>query len=712
MPRMYRSTFPIAVAALLAAACQRSPWPPPPETRADPVVDTIHGVALPDPYRWLEDQEHPDVRAWLDAQRAHADSILRPTALSARFASHLEPLMDAPDIGDPQRAGDWEFFTLRRPGEEVAAIYRRRRPDPAAPVDPAGTYEKIVDPLAIDPMGTTSVNIQDVSEDGRLLMYGVRDGGPDEIEVRVLDVEQGTDLPDRLPTALYGSVSFEDDARVIRYVHRSREAGPRLRMHRLGTSLEADSTLWGDGIPPTAFLSVRDGMDDRYRIYTVQHGWATTDMYLEDRAAKGPVVPLAKGLPARFAPRFVEDRLLVLTNLDAPRNRIIEIDPAAPGSPETWATVLPEGEHVIDDFTRIGDSFYVTLVDDVAHRILVYDDAFRQTGELELPPHSTAQVRGAGEGRAHLTITGFTQPSITWAVDTETGERTEWQRDEVPFDPAGLVVEQVWYTSKDGTRAPMYVVHREGLVADGGNPALLTGYGGFNVSLMPRFDARAVAWIEEGGVWAVATLRGGGEYGEDWHRAGMLENKQNVFDDFIAAAEALVEAGYTRPEHLAIRGGSNGGLLMGAAITQRPDLFGAAYIGVPDLDMARFHRYATTNNKPALLEYGDASDSAQFVFLRAHSPYDNVRERTRYPAVLIHTGDLDTRVPPAQGRKMAARLQAATRSGRPVVLHYDERMGHAGGRPQSHAIQDAAAELAFLMEQVGFPLGNAPDRRD
>ncbi len=689
----------------VAAACQRSPWPPPPETRTVAVADTLHGEVLPDPYRWLEDGSSPDVRDWIARQNAYADSILQDSPLRQRFASRLRELMAAPDVGEPRRAGEWEYFTMQRPGDEVSAVYRRPRPEKPGRPDPDGEYEKILDPLAIDPTGTTSLSVVDISEDGNLILYSVRDGGPDEIEIRVFDATRRTDLPDVLPRALYGGVSFEDKATAIRYVHRSRETGPRLKRHRMGTPIEEDSVLWGEGLPPTTFLTARDGMNGRYRIFTVQHGWATTDMYIQDLRARGPVAPIAVGLSARFSPQFVENRLLVLTNLDAPKNRIVEIDPASPGPPERWKTVLAEGEHVIDGFTRINDTIFVTIIDNVSNRILKYTSAFEPAGELEVPPHSNASIRGAPEGRLRLTLSSFTRPPITFLLDPKTGTREVWDEEKVPFDPTGIVVEQVWYTSKDGTRAPMYVIHRDDLPKDGTRPALLNGYGGFNVSQLPRFDARAIAWIEEGGVYALATLRGGGEFGEEWHRAGMLENKQNVFDDFIAAGEYLVANGYTSPDHLTIRGGSNGGLLMGAAITQRPDLFRAAFVGVPDLDMVRFFRYTRDNNLPALLEYGDASDAAQYPFLRAHSPYENVRRGTRYPAVMIHTGDLDTRVPPAQGRKMTAKLQAATRSGLPVILHYDERMGHAGGRPRSHSLADAAAELAFLMSMAGYPDG-------
>ena len=280
-------------------------------------------------------------------------------------------------------------------------------------------------------------------------------------------------------------------------------------------------------------------------------------------------------------------------------------------------------------------------------------------------------------------------------------ETEEWRPSTVPFDGSAYEMTQVWYTSADGTQAPMYLAHRRGLELNGKTPALLYGYGGFNVNLLPRFDARAAVWMEQGGVYAMATLRGGGEFGEEWHRDGMLENKPNVFADFIAAAEWLVENGYTNPDRLAIRGASNGGLLVASALTQRPDLFRAVFCGLPDLDMVRFYQFTETNNMPALLEYGNAAIAEEFEVIRTFSPYQNVRDGVDYPAVMLTQGDLDTRVPPLQARKMAARLQAATGSGLPVILDYDERTGHAGGRTFSRNVRNAAMELAFLLQQLG-----------
>jgi prolyl oligopeptidase len=685
-----------------ALACSGRASNPAPETRRVAVADTLHGVPIEDPYRWLEDQASDEVRSWIASQERYADSVMGPaTPLRDSLRSRLTELMDVPAVGAPRRAGDWEYFTLRRTGEPVAAIYRRRAPQKPALVSPDSQYEKLIDPLAIRGDGTTSVGLDAVSNDGKLLLYSVRDGGPDEVSVRVRDLVSGADLPDSLPAALYASLGFARDDKGIYYVHRSRVDGPRFRYHQFGADLATDSVLYGEGLGPTAFLNASLAEGGKYRIYTIGHGWARNEVHVLDTKT-GAITDVTKGLVAHFAPQFIAGKLLVRTDLDAPMGRIVAVDLKRPER-EHWTDVIPEGEETLDGFTEIGGKLYVTWIRDVSHRITVHDLAGVQVGEVEVPPHSSATIRGMGPGAAQLTITSFSRPPVTYRIDLATGERTVWEESRVPFDTAAVEVRQVWYTSADGTRAPMYLMQRRGAPKSASTPVLLSGYGGFVVSLMPRFDARAAAWVERGGIFAQATLRGGNEYGEAWHRAGMLTGKQRVFDDFIAAGQLLVDSGYTSPAHLAIRGGSNGGLLMGAALTQRPDLYRAAFVGVPDLDMVRFHTFTTHNNMPALLEYGDASKREEFDAIVRYSPYQNVREGTRYPAVMVQTGINDTRVPPWQARKFTARLQAATHSGEPVILYHDLRSGHAGGRSIAGSVDIAVKELEFLWKRAAAP---------
>jgi prolyl oligopeptidase len=372
--------------------------------------------------------------------------------------------------------------------------------------------------------------------------------------------------------------------------------------------------------------------------------------------------------------------------------------------PASWTELIPEADDLLEGYTFIGDHIYATYLHDVADRIRVFETDGTPAGDIEVPDNSSVTIRGADDGQAELTVSGYLRPSRTWALDLADGTRTLTDSSEVPFDTAGVMVTKTFFTSADGTRAPMYVMHRRGLVLDGTNPTILNGYGGFNVAIKPGFSANAAAWVEMGGVYAVATLRGGNEYGENWHRAGMLENKPNVFADFIAAAEHLIAEGYTDPDHLGISGASNGGLLVGAALTLRPDLFRAVLCGFPDLDMIRFWDFQDRNNMPALLEYGDARNADQFEAIRSYSPYQAVRNGVDYPAVMLSTGDLDTRVPPLQARRMTARLQAATSSGLPVILFYDEMGGHAAGRgqPTSMRVESMARGLTFMAEQLGL----------
>jgi prolyl oligopeptidase len=690
----------LAIGSVCAiGAC--SPYPRPPETRVDVAVDTMHAVAIPDPYRWLDDQDSPETRAWLAEQNGFAERVIGRPAARSFLERRLRQLMDDDDVGLPQRAGKHEYFTLRRTGEELAGIYRRPVPkaDDDTPLDPRGEYETVIDPRGWTPDQTTSVGIAALSRDGKLMAYTVRDGGPDEVEVRIRDLERLVDLPDRFPPALYGNVWFGRDGKAVFYVHRSRTTGSRVMVHPLGTDLSRDSVVFEHG-EPRSFLYVGQAAGGRYLIYTINEGWSRSKILVQDLDRGGPPRVIVDDVEARFDAKVIDGELFLRTNFEADKNRIVAVPLANPDRAR-WREVIPEGQHLLEDFALIDGKLYLTYLEDVSNTIKVFEKNGKPAGQIPIPKFSTASIRGGKKGEAFLTLTSLATPTTIYRVDLGSGARAVWKGPTVAWDSAGVVVEQVWFTSKDGTRGPMYVMHRADVKRDGRSVALLTGYGGFNVARKPRFDPLAAAWVELGGVYAVATLRGGGEYGEAWHRGGMLENKQNVFDDFIAAAERLIGDKYTSASRLAIQGGSNAGLLVGAALTQRPELFRAVLCGVPDVDILRFYAHTNSINVPALLEYGDARIPSQFEAIRRYSPYQNVKPRTDYPAVMFYTGDLDTRVPPLGARKMTARLQAATTSGRPVILWYNPRMGHAGGRPMSRVVSDAAMQLTFVLDQLG-----------
>ncbi|MFN8059034.1 MAG: prolyl oligopeptidase family serine peptidase [Vicinamibacterales bacterium] len=705
--------------------------PAPPATRTVDVVDTIHGETFADPYRWLEDQGAPETRRWIDAQNAYGEQVLGRPPLRAALETRLRALMDRPDIGTPQAGGDFEYFTLRRAGEELPVLYRRAvtRPargaagapgsvtPPRAPVDPAGTYEVVVDPTPMSADGTTRVELVAVEPQGRFLVYGVRDGGQDEFAMRIRDLASGRDLDDGFPPALYSSIVVLEDGSGFYYSRRSRQTGARIHVHRWNTDPAQDPMLFGAGYGPTAFVTVQQGAHGRALAFVVQHGWARSEVFVQrvdGTSAVGarPVVRVTPdGAPARFYPRFVGDELWMRTDLDASNNRLVAVDLAHP-TPDRWRTIVPEGDDVLEEFAVVDDRIYATYLHDASARIAVFEKDGTKVGSLEVPEFHNATIRGGG-GSATLTLESFAVPETRWRLSLaparsapgtpiETAPRTLEEATGVPWDGSAVVVHQEWAVSKDGTKVPLFVVHRRDVKATGDRPTLLTGYGGFYAASRPSFSPAAAAWVEMGGVFALANMRGGSEFGEAWHRAGMLTGKPRVFDDFIAAAEWLVANKYTNPNRLAITGVSNGGLLVGAALTKRPDLFRAVMCGFPDVDILRFNAYTTVNNMPALLEYGDAAIREQFDVIKEYSPYQRVQPKTAYPAVMVMSGDLDTRVPPLAARKFTARLQAASSSGRPIILRYHPKAGHANNRglPFSRRVEDAAAELTFLATQV------------
>ena len=702
----------LVLAALLLvglAACGGD-YPPPPETEQIAFTETLHGVEFEDPYRWLEDQESPETRAFIDRQNEYAELIVGEPPEREWARRRLSELIDTPAVGSPNKGGEYELFTLRRTGEELASIVRRPAPEDAeagpTKIDPAGEYEVVIDPAEVG-SEYAHLGIVSVSPDGKLLLYNVRIGGEDETTVRLRDLEQNVDLDFEMPRALNDQAFFAKDGSGIYYTVRDRVEGPRVRFHRFGTERAEDALVFGEGIGPRAFV-LAEQLDDAKLLVGVQHGWARSDVYLVE-IGTWRVTPIVEGMEARFNTHHNDGRLFVRTNLDAPLNRLMEIDLDQP-EVANWNEVVPEADDVLQGVSVINGKLYLTYLHHVANQIPVFELDGTPAGEIEVPEHHNASIREAGEGKALLSLVSYLQPPVTWLLDLEAGTREVFRKAQAPFSADGYVLKQVRYTSKDGTSAPMYIAHREDFEPDGTTPALLNGYGGFNVSLTPRFNPLAALWLEAGGVYAVATLRGGSEYGEEWHQAGMLHNKQTVFDDFVSAGEWLIAEGYSDPDRLAIHGASNGGLLVGASLTQRPDLYRAVLCGFPELDLIRFYTFTETNNMPALLEYGDGEIPDQFESLRGFSPYQAIRDGVAYPAVMLTQGDLDTRVPPLQARKVAARLQAASSSGLPVIMRYHPYAGHAASRglPTSERIEFVAAEATFLLTQTGLTAPETP----
>jgi len=685
------------VTTILVAACLAvAQVPRAPATRVDNYREVLHGMGLVDPYHWLDDLESPEARAWIDAQNAYTRSTLDGLVSRPLIKKRLTELMVYDMLGAPQERGGRYFFLKHRAGGDQPAIYVRR--------GGGGRDEDLIDPPKLSTDPSTVALLDGISRDGKLVAFAVRQGGQDELEIRFREVDSRRDLPDRLPKGLYSeSIEFTRDARGFYYARRSRETSSRILYHAFGSDPARDTEIFGQGTTADQFASPVISEDGKTLLMVLQHGWAKTEIYMKDLKADAPIQPLVKGIDANFELQWTGDRKLALmTAWKAPKRHVLLVDLDRP-APENWREVVPESDDSIESFSVVGGKLFVKYLHNVHSVIKSFTLDGKLLGEVKLPGLGSGDISGRWNSpEGVLTFTSFTTPYSVRLYDTRTGSTKLWFQAKVPVQSDQFETQQVWYTSRDGTRVPMFLVHKKGLKPDGNRPVLLYGYGGFNVSVMPRFTPAALLWAEHDGVYAVANIRGGGEFGEAWHRGGMLDKKQNVFNDFIAAAEWLIANKYTSSARLAIEGGSNGGLLMGASLTQRPGLYRAVLCHYPDLDMVRYYRFTKNNNPPALLEYGNAAIPEQFKFLYAYSPYEHVKPGTAFPAILFTTGDGDTRVPPQQACKMAAKLQAATNSGQPVLLRYDVGSGHASGKPLSKAIEDLSAEYAFLFWQLGI----------
>ncbi len=716
------------------------PLPPRPAlARQDNVIETLHGVTLTDPYRWLEDQDSPQTRAWIEAQDAYTRAVLAQTPGRDRITQRLTSLARIDSRGMPTVRNGVYFFSQRRADQELPVIYRRVGLD--------GNDEVLIDPHTLSADKTTTTAVQDISHDGALLVYGIRRGGEDELEIRFLDVASKTDLSDSLPRARYMSVALSHDNRVVYYALET-DDGPRAYRHILKTNAQSgvqgsdtsDVEIFGQGYERGKYLTASVSEDGSYLLFTVYYGSAgnKTDLYIQrlnaaentgsdttDTAAPFPIVPLITQIEARFSGDIGGGNLYLQTNWNAPNERILAVTladldlaraDAPPLAPEQFREIIPaRADAVLEGFSLAGGHLVANYLVDVTARIQIFDPNGAFVRDIALPTLGSASgLYGQWDSPlAFYSFTSFAYPNVIFGYDVQAGTTTEWARPDVPVDTERFTVKQVFYASKDGTQIPMFLMYRKDIALDGARPTLLYGYGGFTASMTPYFSSFATVWAEQGGVYAVANLRGGGEYGEAWHQAGMLANKQNTFDDFTSAAKYLQAEGYTNPDKLAIMGGSNGGLLVGAALTQRPDLFRAVICAVPLLDMVRYHQFLVA--RYWIPEYGSSEDAEQFKILYAYSPYHHVTPQTRYPAVMFVTGDADTRVAPLHARKMAALLQSAAQTTstadrnagdtngmteRPILLHYDTKSGHAGTKSVSKTIEDTADQLCFLTAQL------------
>jgi prolyl oligopeptidase len=668
------------------------------------VKEIVHGTPVEDPYRWLEDSGDEKVKAWVDAQNRYSRTILDGfkdrEAVRARVADLLTVRATSPPVCRKRR-----YFFLRREAEQQQAVLFVRD-------GTEGEERVLVDPNPMKADGTASLDWYFPSRDGSLLAYGISEAGSEMSTLQVLRVDTGEILPDRIPHARHSTVAWEPDGSGFFY---TRNPAPgsvppgdenyfcRVFHHRLGKDPASDPLVFGEDREKTDIPGVSLSPNGRFLLVTAYlSGASRTEMYVQDRSGEKGFVPVVEGEEALSHGQILDDALYVHTNLGAPRSKLVRIDPENP-SREAWVEIIPEGESVLEGARLIGGKLFTLFMENAQSVARVFTRTGGEGKVIPLPgTGSIVGLSGEHDGdEVFFAYHSFHHPLAVYRVDVATLELTLFDTMKVPIDSDAFAVEQVWVPSKDGTRVSMFVGKKKGLKKDGDRPVLLTGYGGFNIPITPYFSAMLVLWMEAGGVFGVPNLRGGAEYGEEWHKAGMLEKKQNVFDDFHAAGEWFLKEGWTTSKRMVAVGGSNGGTLVGAACTQRPELFRTILCDVPVLDMIRYHHFLLA--KYWVGEYGDPENPEHFKFLYAYSPYHRVKDGVDYPAIFVGTAESDSRVDPMHARKMAARLRAATSSGNPVLFWEERRAGHGFGTPLSKRIEELTDRAAFLLWGVGQP---------
>ena len=674
-------------------------------TRRDNVVEDYHGTSVTDPYRWLENARSEETRAWAQAQNAltrqYLDAIDGREKLQQRFTD----LWNYPKYSVIHKEGDCYFFSKNSGLQNQSVLYMEETL--------AGPPSLVLDPNTLSADGTVALTNQSFSKDGSLFAYGTSSGGSDWQEIRIRRVDSATDYDEVIHWSKFTTIAWQRDNQGFYYT-RFPEPGSvpvedqanfnRVYWHRVGTPQSQDQLVFER--PDAKELGFFPTMshDGQYLLLGVWHGTDPKNcIYYRKEGSDQPFVRLLDKADAHYDFIDNDDTIFYFhTTLDAPHGRIIAIDIAHP-EPANWRVLVPEQEDVIALVERVNHQFVVQYMHDASHRLRLYNTDGSFAREIELPaPGSIMEMSGKPDDtELFINFTSYLYPPSIYRYDFSSGTLSLLHGSEVKFNVDNYQTTQVFYTSKDGTRVPMFLTHRKDLPLDGNNPTLLYGYGGFNISLTPSFSIPPLLWIENGGIYAVANLRGGNEYGEEWHQAGMLEKKQNVFDDFIAAAEWLIANKYTNKARLAINGRSNGGLLVAACMIQRPDLYGAVVCGVPVIDMLRYHRF--TVGRYWIPEYGDAEhDPEHFKFLYAYSPLHNVKEGVEYPPTLILTADTDDRVVPAHSMKFAATLQGAQKGPHSILLWVEMKAGHGLGKPTSKMIEEESDVLAFLCKVFGM----------
>ncbi|HYM75639.1 MAG TPA: prolyl oligopeptidase family serine peptidase [Candidatus Dormibacteraeota bacterium] len=670
----------------------------PPPTPVEPVTESLHGVEITDPYRWLEDQNSPQTRAWLEEQTAYTRTYLGAIPGREQIRERVRELMAFKEvISEPWNVGDRYFFLKRHEDKEQPVIVMRD--------GLFGEETVLVDPASRATGTSTAISIVAISQDARFLAYSVRQGGTDHSALEILDIERNTVLPDRLPEGFCTAFVFVPDGTGFYYSHRAvRDPRPNYKAafwHGFGSDRSQDVEVFFAGEEPNLFLGILDSPEAKVLAYVVFSSGKrpTTSLYLHSLEPGAAPRLLLGDIEGCFAPFFAHRQLFAYTDFTAPNFRIVGIALDAP-DPTHWRDIVPQSDRRIQQFTVAGDRIFVTRVDNFSTQIQAFRIKDGEKKEFPFSPHGTIDLLNPTNRMDSLfySYTSIAQPTAAYCYSTLEERSCLWQEPNVPFDSSLIAVEETRYPSKDGTSIPLFLAARKDLLHSGPLPTFLTGYGGFGSCVTPRFTAFATFLIEQGLLLAVPALRGGSELGEKWHKEGKRENRQNSFDDVIAAAEWLMSEGRSARGRIAIGGGSNAGLLVGAAITQRPDLFRAAICLGPLLDMTRYHLFDFAAGWAE--EYGSPEDERDLHSLLAYSPYHRVQDGADYPAVLLISGDADTRCNPMHARKMAARLQAANRSEWPILLDYKPDWGHMPVQPLSAKIEAVTDRLAFICHEL------------
>ncbi len=673
-----------------------------PVTKKVNVVDNYFGVKVADPYRWLEDDNSEETKQWVRKQNELTFSYLRQIPYRDKIKKRFEEIFNYPKYSAPFKGGNYYFYFKNDGLQNQSVLYIQK--------DLESEAEIFLDPNEFSSDGTVSLSTYSVSNDGKFFAYGTASGGSDWNEYHVMEVENKNKLSDNLKWIKFSGIAwFKDGFFYSRYPEpkegeelSATNENCKVYYHKVGTSQEEDVLIYEDPSHPKRFFSAQTTEDEKYLIIYFSEGTSKNGMLVKDLSNPNSVFnTVVEKLEDNY--RVIDnlfDKLLVLTDRKAPKYRLVLIDPQNPDE-EKWEAVIPESEHVLTSVSLIGGKIIANYMQDARNRVYVFDYLGNLESELELPTIGTVGTFSGKKDNniAFYTFTSFTYPPTIYMYDASSNQSTLFRQPEIKFDLSNYETKQVFYKSKDGTSVPMFIVHRKGLVLDGKNPAYLYGYGGFNVSLNPTFSASRLIFLENGGVFAMANTRGGGEYGKEWHLAGTVLNKQNVFDDFIAAAEYLIKEKFTNPSKLAIAGASNGGLLVGAVMNQRPDLFKVALPAVGVMDMLRFHKF--TIGWAWVVDYGSSDDSVQFNYLYKYSPLHNIKKGVKYPATLVTTADHDDRVVPAHSFKYIATLQEKQKGNNPVLIRIETRAGHGAGKPTSKIIEEVADVWSFVFYNLG-----------